>query len=221
MIASDRRFLEIFTYYFSFTLPVTVIAFFAGNLTGLSRSPAIGSVLPAVLALLAGLMVYVFGSENRFKIVVGYSSFMFCFYALRRSSGRLVPARNRTGGISQVSFRTRISGSNVPKEFGAARGNTVLDFRGRFKVSGQVGVLTPAAQYLLLIASSIDCEHGGLIGWRPGSAGDPCVGADRLAMTAQTTPDPPAGFLESVGLSAGHIIVQGIRLAIGVQSLIP
>jgi hypothetical protein len=35
-----------------------------------------------------------------------------------------------------------------------------------------------------------------------------------------STPRRTALTLESVGLSAGHIIVQGIRLATGVQSLI-
>jgi len=79
MTSSERGYWEVFSYYFFFTLPVALIAFLASDLTGLSRSPAVGSVLPAVLTLLAGLIVYVFGSDNRFKLVVGYSAFIFVF----------------------------------------------------------------------------------------------------------------------------------------------
>ena len=78
-VSSERRFIDVLAYYFLFSLPIALIAFCAGDLTGLSRSPAVGSVLPAVLTILAGLNVYVFGSDNRYKIVVGYSAFVFIF----------------------------------------------------------------------------------------------------------------------------------------------
>jgi hypothetical protein len=79
MISSEQRLYRVLTFYFFHTLPIALIAFCAGVLTGLSRSPAVGSVLPAVLALFAGLTVYVFGSDNRFKVVVGYSASVFIF----------------------------------------------------------------------------------------------------------------------------------------------
>ncbi|WP_426608658.1 hypothetical protein [Bradyrhizobium sp. McL0616] len=108
---------KILTYYFFFTLPVSLIAFLAGNLTGLSRSSAIGSVLPAVLALLAGLMVYVFGSDNRFKIVVGYSAFIFVVTlflgvqvgAYKREAEREAYLRY----LSEQEFRIRVFRKNL------------------------------------------------------------------------------------------------------------
>src|SRR5262249_17785226 len=53
-------------------VPVSLVAFSAGFLTGISRAPAVGTVLPAILTLVAGLGVYVFGTDNRYKVVVGY-----------------------------------------------------------------------------------------------------------------------------------------------------
>jgi hypothetical protein len=78
-MSSEQGYWRIFGYYFVFTFPVALIAFLVGDLTGLSRSSALGAVLAAALSLLAGLMVYVFGSESRFKVVVGYSAFIFVF----------------------------------------------------------------------------------------------------------------------------------------------
>jgi hypothetical protein len=44
-----------------------------GFLTGIGRnSAAVGSLLPAVLALIGGLSVYAFGTDNRYRFVVGY-----------------------------------------------------------------------------------------------------------------------------------------------------
>src|SRR5215469_12188037 len=65
-------FLKVFGYYTGFGVPVSLVAFSAGFLTGISRAPAVGTVLPAILTLVAGLGVYVFGTDNRYKVVVGY-----------------------------------------------------------------------------------------------------------------------------------------------------
>jgi hypothetical protein len=66
-------------YYASFSFPVGLVAFSAGLLTGLSRASAVGSILPASLALIAGLNVYIFGIESRFKLIVGYCIVVFVF----------------------------------------------------------------------------------------------------------------------------------------------
>jgi hypothetical protein len=112
VMSDEQGYWKIFTYYFFFTLPVSLIAFLAGDLTGLSRSPTVGAVLAAVLSLLAGLMVYVFGSDNRFKIVVGYSAFVFVFTlsvgveggAYRRESQR----ERYLMYLSEQEYRVRI-----------------------------------------------------------------------------------------------------------------
>lgn len=79
LIARDLSPLRIFLYYIQFTIPVGLIGFSTGLLTGLSRTSAVGSVLPATLALIGGLNIYVFGTDNKFKIVVGYCVCVFCF----------------------------------------------------------------------------------------------------------------------------------------------
>lgn len=47
----------------SFSL--SLLGMVTGNLTGLSRDSSVGSVLPAVLGLVGGMAVYVFGKEGR------------------------------------------------------------------------------------------------------------------------------------------------------------
>ena len=61
----------------AFSAPISVLAFVSGYLTGVSRGGVVGNVLPAVLSLIGGIGLYVFGTENRFKIVIGYCVFMF------------------------------------------------------------------------------------------------------------------------------------------------
>src|SRR4051794_22500640 len=55
-----------------FGLPVSIVSVVAGYATGHSRAPAVGSVLPAVLSLVGGLTIYVFGTEAKNKWIVGY-----------------------------------------------------------------------------------------------------------------------------------------------------
>jgi hypothetical protein len=70
---ASRRFTRVTWLYFFVALPNTILGFTVGFLIGVSRSPAIGTVIPAVLTLIGGLGIYVFGTENRFKVIVGYS----------------------------------------------------------------------------------------------------------------------------------------------------
>lgn len=68
-IAEFRR---IFAYYFFASVPIALVGYSVGFLTGISRSPAVGNLLPAVLALIGGLSVYVFGTDTTYKSLVGY-----------------------------------------------------------------------------------------------------------------------------------------------------
>jgi hypothetical protein len=80
-----------------YAIPTSVVAYIAGYLTGVSRASAVGSVLPAVLALIGGLNIYFFGTENRNRALVGYSVFVFAvvfFYGIwgaviHREGGRV------------------------------------------------------------------------------------------------------------------------------------
>lgn len=63
---------EIFTQYFVPGIPIALIGYAVGYLTGLSRAPATANVLPAVLAAVGGLSAYAFGADAKYKFVVGY-----------------------------------------------------------------------------------------------------------------------------------------------------
>ena len=76
------RFTYIGKYIASASIPVGLVAFASGYLTSVSRASAVGTVLPAVLALFAGLNVYVFGSDSKYKIVVGYCACLFTIMLL-------------------------------------------------------------------------------------------------------------------------------------------
>ncbi|MDH2380662.1 hypothetical protein [Bradyrhizobium sp. CER78] len=66
------EFRRVFAYYFFSGVPIALVGYSVGFLTGISRSPAIGNLLPAVLALIGGLSVYVFGTDTTYKSLVGY-----------------------------------------------------------------------------------------------------------------------------------------------------
>ncbi|MDN3273460.1 hypothetical protein QWJ07_04335 [Frankia sp. RB7] len=72
----DRGFVaefgKVLAYYFPAGIPIALVGYSVGFLTGISRSPAIGNLLPAVLALIGGLSVYVFGTTTTYKALVGY-----------------------------------------------------------------------------------------------------------------------------------------------------
>ena len=78
-------------------LPAAAMAYVAGYLTGISRSPAVGTVLPAVLAVLAGANIYFAEPERRHAVWFGYGAFTFAvlFYygissgILERETGRV------------------------------------------------------------------------------------------------------------------------------------
>lgn len=48
-----------------------------GYLTGMSRVPAIGAVLPAVLSLLAGLSVFMMGKDSAVRVLVSLGILVF------------------------------------------------------------------------------------------------------------------------------------------------
>jgi hypothetical protein len=59
--------------YTCYCIPVSLIGYTLGYLSGLSRTSILGNVLPAVLALIGGVTIYVYGAESRYKVVVGAS----------------------------------------------------------------------------------------------------------------------------------------------------
>jgi hypothetical protein len=97
--------------YFPVSVPVALIGYSVGFLTGISRSPAVGTVIPAVLAIIGGLSVYAFGSDNKYKFVVGYSVSLLVvslFYGVENGSSERESSReNRLINNFQLEHRLR------------------------------------------------------------------------------------------------------------------
>lgn len=55
----------------------SMLGLVAGYLTGFSRSPAVGAVLPAVLSLVAGLAVFLMGKDAASRVIVSLSVLIF------------------------------------------------------------------------------------------------------------------------------------------------
>src|SRR5687767_11101854 len=62
---------------FAYSTPVVLLGFISGYLTGISRSPAVGNVIPAILTLVGGFNIYVFGKELKHRAIIGYSVIVF------------------------------------------------------------------------------------------------------------------------------------------------
>jgi uncharacterized membrane protein (UPF0136 family) len=58
-------------------VPIALIAYIAGYLTGSSGSPAIGNLIPAVLTFIGGLNVYLFGAKHEYRALSLFGIFLF------------------------------------------------------------------------------------------------------------------------------------------------
>src|SRR5688572_7139553 len=54
---------RVFVFYLLYGLPVWLLAYLSGFLSGISRVAVLGTVMPAILALIGGVNIYVFGSD--------------------------------------------------------------------------------------------------------------------------------------------------------------
>jgi hypothetical protein len=107
----EEKFVKIFLYYLCFGIPVALTGHVSGFVSGISRIAVVGTVLPAVLALIGGINIYVFGTDNKYKIVIGYciSVFMLMLYfgiesgAYQREASRESYLRY----LSEQEFRLR------------------------------------------------------------------------------------------------------------------
>jgi predicted neutral ceramidase superfamily lipid hydrolase len=67
---------------FMVVLAFSVLGIVTGYLTGFSREPAISAVLPAVLSLMGGLMIFLVGRNQESRGIVSISMFVFSFMLL-------------------------------------------------------------------------------------------------------------------------------------------
>lgn len=67
---------------FLVTLAFSILGMVTGYLTGFSRESAIGAVLPAVLSLMGGLMIFLVGKNPESRTIVSISMIVFSFTLL-------------------------------------------------------------------------------------------------------------------------------------------
>jgi hypothetical protein len=114
--AKKRSLFELGLMAVGFSIPIIMLAFVAGYLTGISRSSVVGTVIPAALTFIAALNVYVIGirgsdtaADNR--IAVGYSVFLFAFmffYGVETGAySREYDNEARLKALAQQEFRIR------------------------------------------------------------------------------------------------------------------
>ena len=58
-------------------IPVVLIAYIAGYLTGISGSSAVGNLVPAALAFIGGINAYILSTKSAFRSLTIFSIFMF------------------------------------------------------------------------------------------------------------------------------------------------
>lgn len=76
-IGYRKSFAAIFLTLSLYSPPIGIVAYVAGLLTTASRASAVGNLIPAVLGLIGGLNIYIFGSGNKNKLLVGYCVTLF------------------------------------------------------------------------------------------------------------------------------------------------
>lgn len=67
---------------FLVVLAFSMLGMVTGYLTGFSREPAIGAVMPAVLSLMGGLLVFLVGKNKESRSIVSTAMFVFTFMLL-------------------------------------------------------------------------------------------------------------------------------------------
>jgi hypothetical protein len=105
-----------------YSVPVALIGYIAGYLTGVSRAPAVGTIVPAILALMGGMNIYFFGTESRNRALVAYSVSIFSFVFFYGVWGGVLDRENgRVGRLINLSeqektVRTYRENRDLPPE---------------------------------------------------------------------------------------------------------
>jgi hypothetical protein len=103
-------------------IPIVLIAYIAGYLTGISGSSAIGNLVPAVLAFIGGLNLYMFGAKADHRALTIFSIFLFAitlFYGVLdgrydRASG--IEAQMEASAIQELRIKTFRQNLTLPPD---------------------------------------------------------------------------------------------------------
>ena len=103
-------------------IPIVLIAYIAGYLTGISGSSAIGNLVPAVLAFIGGLNVYMFGVKVDHRSLIIFSIFLFAiilFYGVldgRYDRGSGIEAQMEASAVQELRIKTFRQNISLPPD---------------------------------------------------------------------------------------------------------
>ena len=111
------------------SIPVVLIAYVAGYLTAVNGSAAVGNLMPAVLALIGGFNVYLFGAKIHNRPMSIYAIFLFAIillygiieggYARDQSTSATREAQMKKISDLELSIRTYRQNLGLPPELPA------------------------------------------------------------------------------------------------------
>jgi hypothetical protein len=101
----------------SYSIPISLIGYIVGYLTGDSRSPVVGTIVPSILTVIGGLSIYVFGTDDKYKTIIGYNVLIFAFMLFY---GVMIGTYDREGyradrliNLSEQEQRVRLFRKNI------------------------------------------------------------------------------------------------------------
>ena len=103
-------------------IPIVLIAYIAGYLTGISGSSAIGNLVPAVLAFIGGLNVYMFGAKVDHRSLIIFSIFLFAiilFYGVldgRYDRENGIEAQMEASAVQELRIKTFRQNISLPPD---------------------------------------------------------------------------------------------------------
>jgi UDP-N-acetylmuramyl pentapeptide phosphotransferase/UDP-N-acetylglucosamine-1-phosphate transferase len=121
----SNSFLKILPPLIGYSIPISIIGYLAGYLTAYSRTGAVGNVLPAIIAIIGGLNVYIFGSDARYKSLVAYCACLLTvmlFYGAEYGAytrDRDQPTRLEELTRQELKLRTMRKNLGMPEDFPA------------------------------------------------------------------------------------------------------
>jgi hypothetical protein len=103
-------------------IPIVLIAYIAGYLTGITGSSAIGNLVPAVLAFIGGLNLYMFGANVDHRSLTIFSIFLFAitlFYGVldgRYDRAVGIEAQMEASAIQELRIKTFRQNLTLPPD---------------------------------------------------------------------------------------------------------
>jgi hypothetical protein len=111
------------------SIPIVLIAYIAGYLTGISGSSAVGNLVPATLAFIGGLNVYLFGVQTNYKALSMFAIFLFAiilFYGVldggyarindREQQMQVLADQMQESAAEELRIRTYRQNLNLPPD---------------------------------------------------------------------------------------------------------